>query len=103
MKKFFVISLILFLILSTALIKNSTKRIEDEIFIVKENIRDLKKDFEKVKLEHEYLSSAEKLLEFQNLYFENELIKRDIQEIKIIQKNLDNINIKELLFNNEND
>ena len=103
MKKFFVISLILFLILFTALIKNSTKRIEDEIFIVKENIRDLKKDFEKVKLEHEYLSSAEKLLEFQNLYFENELIKRDIQEIKIIQKNLDNTNIKELLFINENE
>tara|TARA_B100000925_G_C21737387_1_gene357716 strand:+ start:204 stop:515 length:312 start_codon:yes stop_codon:yes gene_type:complete len=103
MKKFFVISLILFLILFTALIKNSTKRIDDEIFLVKENIKDLKKDFEKVKLEHEYLSSAEKLLEFQNLYFENELIKRDIQEIKIIHKNLDNINITELLFNNENE
>ena len=103
MKKFFVISLILFLILFTALIKNSTKRINDEIFLVKENIKDLKKDFEKVKLEHEYLSSAEKLLEFQNLYFENELIKRDIQEIKIIHKNLDNINITELLFNNENE
>ena len=103
MKKFFVISLILFLILFTALIKNSTKRIDDEIFLVKENIRSLKKDFEKVKLEHEYLSSAEKLLEFQNLYFENELIKRDIQEIKIIQKNLDNTNIKELLFINENE
>jgi len=103
MKKFFVISLILFLILFTALIKNSTKRIDDEIFLVKENIKDLKKDFEKVKLEHEYLSSAEKLLEFQNLYFENELIKRDIKEIKIIHKNLDNINITELLFNNENE
>ena len=102
MKKFLVVSLILFLILFTALIKNSTKRIDDEIFLIKENIRGLKKEFEKVKLEHEYLSSAEKLLEFQNLYFENELIKRDIQEIKIIQKNLDNINIKELLFNNEN-
>ena len=103
MKKFFVISLILFLILFTALIKNSTKRIDDEIFLVKENIKDLKKDYEKVKLEHEYLSSAEKLLEFQNLYFENELIKRDIKEIKIIHKNLDNINITELLFNNENE
>ena len=103
MKKFFVISLILFLILFTALIKNSTKRIDDEIFLVKENIKDLKKDFEKVKLEHEYLSSAEKLLEFQNLYFDNELIKRDIQEIEIIQKNLNDINIKGLLFNNEND
>ena len=103
MKKFSVIFLIFFLILFTAMVQNSTKRIDDEIFLVKENIKDLKKDYEKVKLEHEYLSSAEKLLEFQNLYFENELIKRDIQEIKIIHKNLDNINITELLFNNENE
>ena len=28
------------------------------------------------------LSSAEKLLEFQDLYFEDELIKKDIQNIK---------------------
>ena len=47
MKKFSVIFLILFLILFTALIKNSTKRIDDEIFTKKENIRGLKKDFEK--------------------------------------------------------
>ena len=44
MKKFFIISLILFLILVTAFIKNSTKRIDDEIFVIKENIRGLKKD-----------------------------------------------------------
>ena len=54
-----------FLILFTALIKNSTKRIDDEIFVNKENIRSLKKEFENIKLEYDYLSSAEKLLEFQ--------------------------------------
>ena len=91
MKKFSVIFLILFLILFTALIKNSTKRIDDEIFVIKENIRSLKKDFENIKLEHDYLSSAEKLLEFQNLYFDDELVKKDIQEINII-----NLSSKEL-------
>ena len=89
MKKFSVIFLILFLILFTALIKNSTKRIDDEIFAIKENIRSLKKDFENIKLEHDYLSSAEKLLEFQNLYFDDELVKKDIQEIKIINNKLE--------------
>ena len=74
MKKFSVIFLIVFLILSTALIKNSTKRTDDEIFTIKENIRALKKDFENIKLEYEFLSSTEKLLEFQNLYFDEELI-----------------------------
>ena len=86
MKKFSVIFLILFLILFTALIKNSTKRIDDEIFVIKENIRSLKKDFENIKLEYDYLSSAEKLLEFQNLYFDDELVKKNIQEIKTINQ-----------------
>ena len=88
MRKFSVILLILFLILFTALVKNSTKKIDDKIFSKQETIRSLKKEFENVKLEKEYLSSAEKLLEFQNLYFENELTKKDIQEIKIIDQNL---------------
>ena len=94
MKKFLVISLILFLILFTAIVKNSTKRIDDEIFVKSENLIGLKKEFEIVKLEHEYLSSAENLLEFQNLYFDDELVKKDIQEIIIINKSLNKFNFK---------
>ena len=83
MKKFGFASVILFLVLSTAIIKNTTKQIEDELFTVKENIRVLKSEFENVSLEHDYLSSAEKLLEYQSLYFEDELIQKDIKDIKI--------------------
>ena len=101
MKKILVIFLILFLILSTAFIKNSTKRIDDEIFIVKENIRILKKNFENVKLEHDFLGSANRLLEFQNLYFDNELIKKDIQNIKIIYKTSNSLKISQFKFINE--
>ena len=39
MKKFVLALVIFFLVLSTAIIKNTTKQIEDEIFTVKENIR----------------------------------------------------------------
>ena len=101
MKKFFIIFLILFLILFTAIIKNSTKRIDDEIFITKENLRSLKKDFENSKLEHDYLSSAEKLLEFQRLYFENELIKKNIQDIFVIDKTKNKLEIKQFKFIDE--
>ena len=101
MKKFSVIFLILFLILFTALIKNSTKRIDDEIFALKENIRSLKKDFENIKLEHDYLSSAEKLLEFQNLYFDDELVKKDIQEINTINLSSEKLKIEQFKFINE--
>ena len=101
MKKFSVIFLIVFLILSTALIKNSTKRTDDEIFSIKENIRALKKDFENIKLEYEFLSSTEKLLEFQNLYFDDELVKKDINEIKIIDQSTKKLQINNLILGNE--
>ena len=83
MKKFFLAAVIFFLVLSTAIIKNTTKQIEDEIFTVKENIRVLKSEFENVSLEYDYLSSAERLLEYQSQYFEDELIQKNINDIKI--------------------
>ena len=101
MKKFSIITLIISLILFTAFIKNSTKRIDDEIFTTNESIRGLKRDYEKIKLEYDYLSSANKLIEFQNRYFDNELIKKDIQNIKVIQKFEKNLLIKQLKFINE--
>ena len=101
MKKFSVVLLVLFLILSTALIKNSTKKIDENIFVLEENLRSLKKEFENIKLENDYLSSAEKLLEFQNMYFDDELVKKDIKEIKIINKRLNKLEIEQLTFINE--
>ena len=82
MKKFVLAAVIFFLVLSTAIIKNTTKQIEDEIFTVNENIRVLKSEFENVSLEYDYLSSAEKLLEYQTLYFEDNLIQKNIKDIK---------------------
>ena len=100
MKKFFVTLFVFSLIFLTAIVKNSTKRIDDEIFVLKENIRDLKKNFENTRLEFDYLSSTEKLLQFQNLYFDNELIKFDIQEIQTITRKKNNeIKIGQLSFN----
>ena len=83
MKKFALALVIFFLILSTAVIKNTTKQIEDEIFTARENIRVLKSEFENVSLEYDYLSSAERLLEYQSQYFENDLIQKNITDIKI--------------------
>ena len=93
MKKIAIVMTIIVLILSTTIIKNSTKKIEDSIFLVKENLRVLNSDYENILLEHNYLSSAEKLLEYQALYFEDELIQKNIQNIKIykIKKNKNEI------------
>ena len=95
-----IISVIFFLIFFTAFIKNSTKRIDDLIFSAEENLRALSKDFENIKLEYDFLSSTERLLQFQNKYFEEELIKKKIQNIKIIYRSNNDLNIESLRFNN---
>jgi len=93
MKKISLIMFIFLLIISTALIKNSSKKNEDKIFTVKENLRFLNSKFKKIKLEHDYLSSPDKLLEYQVLYFDDELVKKDIQTLKKIKINNDEITI----------
>ena len=93
MKKISLVIFIFFLIISTALIKNSAKKNEDKIFTVKENLRFLNSKFKKIKLEHDYLSSPDKLLEYQVLYFDDELVQKDIQTLKKIEINDDEITI----------
>ena len=83
MKKLLLAFTIIILVLTTAIIKNTTKKIEDNIFAYKESLRLLKSDFENIQLEYDYLSSAEKLLEFQSLYFEDQLVQKKIEDIKI--------------------
>ena len=85
MSKFFSIFLIISLILFTALIKNSTKRMDDEIFIVKDNIRFLKKEIGDLKLEYTFLSSGEKLMDFKARFFEDDLSAKRKDEIKVIE------------------
>ena len=75
----------LFLIVSTALIKNSTKDIDDQIYSVKENILFLENRYKDTKLEFDYLSSSEKLLSYQKLYFENSLIEKSLKDMKLLK------------------
>ena len=85
MKKITLFTVIFLLIISTAIIKNSAKKNEDKIFTVKENIRVLNSKLEKIKLDFDYLSSSDKLLEFQLLYFENNLVQKTIENIKVFK------------------
>ena len=96
MKKIVLLSAIFSLILFTAIIKNTATKIEDELFTVRENLRVLKSEYENILLEHDYLSSAEKLIKFQSLYFEDQLILKSIKNIKIYNISKNEKNIKEL-------
>ena len=88
---------ILALILVTSLVKNSTKEIEDKIFIANENIRSLKSELGDVLLEYNYLSTPDKLTQYQSQFFEKELIKIDITKIKKLTERNNQIIISDFL------
>ena len=85
------------LILATSLVKNSTKEIEDKIFMVNENIRPLKLELGDVLLEYNYLSSPNKLTQYQTQYFEKDLIKIDIIKIKKLTKKNNHIKVSDFI------
>ena len=87
---------ILVLILATSLVKNSTKEIEDKIFIISENIRSANIELSNTMLENNYLSSPEKLTQYQKQYFKNYLVKTDITKIKKIMIKNNDLVIKSL-------
>jgi hypothetical protein len=84
------------LIISTSLIKNSTKDLDDEIYSTSENLLFLENRFKDSKLEFDYLSSSERLLEYQRLYFENSLQKKLLKELNTLEFINDEIIIQEL-------
>jgi len=88
-KKFWAISLILFLIVTTTLIKNTTKNLEDQIFTKRENIRILKKELSDLLLEYNYLSSAEKLMQYQTKFFFFLLIQKKLEDFQVIENNIE--------------
>ena len=92
-----VFAIILVLILGTSLVKNSTKEIEDKIFMVNENIRPLKSELGDILLEYNYLSSPDKLTQYQTQYFEKDLVKIDITKIKKLTKKSNDIKVSDFL------
>ena len=103
MKKIMLVVSIFLLILITSLIKNSTKTIEDEIFLINENIRLLKAHLGDVLLEYNYLSSPEKLLQHQSNYFENDLMQMNVTKIKKITLNDKDLIITEFIKIKDNE
>ena len=101
MKKPFLICSVFFLIIVITIIKNSTKNIENEIFLTKENIRILTDKYDLALLDYNYLSSPKKLQEYQMKFFDKDLVSLDINKINILKKDKEKIII--LNFNDQNE
>ena len=84
MKKGNFVLIIVLLIFVTTFIKNSTKKIDEEIYLTKENVSFLRNQYEMLKLEYDYLSSPKKLLEYQKNYFDEQLIPIDVNKLGLI-------------------
>ena len=82
MKRLILLLSIFLLLIFTTITKNSTKEIEKKIYNTKENLRILQQKYEMVLLDFNYLSSPEKLMEYQSRYFDNELKEIDITNLK---------------------
>jgi len=92
-------TIIFILILATSVVKNSTKETEDKIFAIDENTRSLKTKLSEALLEYNFLSSPEKLTQYQNQYFKKDLMKINIIKIKEITENNNLILVNDLIRN----
>ena len=102
MKKLILILSIFLLLIFTTITKNSTKDIEKKIYNTKENLKILEQKYEMVLLDFNYLSSPEKLMEYQSKYFENELKEINIINLKKLTLVENEIQIKHFIdLNNE--
>ena len=97
MKKFILLLSIFFLLIFTTITKNSTNEIEEQIYNTKENLRILEHKYEMVLLDFNYLSSPEKLLEYQSRYFENELQEIDITNLNKLTLVGNEIQVKQFI------
>ena len=98
MKKILASTSIIMLILLTTFTKNSTKKLDKEIFYLNEELRFLNEKYELVLLDFNFLSSPKKLFEYQKQYFENELIPMDVRNISAIEFKNEKFFIKELIL-----
>ena len=67
-KKILLFIPIIILIISTAFTKNSTKKLDKQIFEIQEDIRALNDIYEMVLLDYNYLTSPNKLMEYSKIY-----------------------------------
>ena len=86
-KKILLFIPIIVLIVFTTLTKNSTKKLDKKIFEIQEDIRALNDIYELVLFDYNYLTSPNKLMEYSQIYFEKELKKKEITDLKIFKFN----------------
>ena len=97
MKKIFFFTPIIILIFATTLTKNSTKKLDKQIFEINENIKILKDRYELTLLDYNILTSPKKLIEYQQFYFEEKFIQKKIENLSTITIVNDKLKIEKMV------
>ena len=87
MKNLVIVFCLIFLISLTAIIKTSSKKIEEKIFTINENLSLLKKKYDLTFLEYTYLSNPSRLIKIMKDNRNEKYFHIDAKELKIIKKN----------------
>ena len=97
MKKIFFFTPIIILIFVTTLTKNSTKKLDKQIFEINENLRILEDRYELTLLDYNILTSPKKLIEYQQFYFEEKFIQKKIDNLSTITIENDKLKIEKMV------
>ena len=101
MKKIIFFIPIIFLIVATTITKDSTKKLDKKIFEIKENIRILEDRYELILLDYNILTSPKKLMEYQKVYFDNDFIQKNIENLNRINIKNENLETSTIIDNND--
>ena len=85
MKKYIILFGIIFLIITTSIVKSSTRQLEKKIFILKEEVKILEEKYDFLRLESDYLTSPERLVRLKEKIFKDQFFPIDPRDIKKIE------------------
>lgn len=100
MNRLLIFFLIFVFVISTAIIKNSSKKIEEKIYKKKENLAILKSEYDLVILEFDFLNSPHEIQKKVEQYFiKDEFSSIDISKLKIAEIKNNKIEFNSFLTN----
>ncbi len=86
MKNLFILFCLIFLIFLTAIIKTSSKKIEEEVFILKENLIIFKEKYSLVLFEYTFLSNPSRLIKIMRINKNESYIHLKASDLKTLSK-----------------
>ena len=87
MKKYIIFFCIVCLIITTSIVKSSTRQLEKNIFTLEEEVKILEEKFNFLLLESDYLTTPERLIGLKEKIFKDKFFPIDPKDIKKIDLN----------------